>query len=116
MTITSISSLSENMRKVDDNFYTGKIPGKDLCIVMERVNDANIQLWRRYAEIQSSPYVADQASQRCDINGQLFQKGSLIDGSGHFKKILETVPYNVHEVWVAYTCVSQIFLLTAIQS
>jgi hypothetical protein len=102
MALDVVSSLSENVQIVDDHFYVGEVPGKDLRIVMERVNKENIELWRNYAQTQNWDRAVSIVSARCDENGEKLQKGSLSDGSGHFLEILKTVPYDVVELWVCY--------------
>lgn len=102
MTINGINSFAQDVQKIDDDFYVGRIPGRDLSVVMERVNKSNIKAWSRYAKIQTRPYVVENVNSKCDENGIPLQKGSLAEGSGHFEEILETVPYDENEVWVAY--------------
>jgi hypothetical protein len=95
--------LFNDLQKIDNDFYRGKIPEKDLWMVMERVNETNIRSWQTYSTVQSNSRCIDYVSSLCDKDGKRFlQKGSLGDGSIHFHKVLQNIAYNTNEVWVAY--------------
>lgn len=96
------------VQKMSDDFYIGKIPGKELrggkelWLAMERVTDDNIASWKKYIKIQTMPRGIGVAFARIDENGKAMQKGMLGDGSYHFKAVLDEVSYTENEIWIAY--------------
>ncbi len=99
-------NLFPEIKKVNDNFYVGKMKGRDLWMVMERVHEWNVLDWQNYAKVQSNGHVVNYSAN--------FMKNFNSDGVAHFAKVLNTVsfdtssPWEVHklwidnEVWVAY--------------
>jgi hypothetical protein len=101
--IESRAQLFQHVQKIDDHFYYGRIPEKDLWVVSERIDFMNIGSWLHYAKVQSeSPRASDHVSSLRDRNGKALQKGSLFTGSNHFKRVLQELSYQINEVWVAY--------------
>jgi hypothetical protein len=84
--------LYKNINKVNNNFYTAKIPHKKLWLVMERINDRNHSYWLDYMTHQSNPRSVVSAG-----NGMTTGDGSL-----HARRVLNEISYKDCEVWVAY--------------
>ena len=77
-----------------DGLYVAKIKNQNLWLVMERVDNNNIDSWKRYATVQKDLRVTTFASK--------FEKKFNDVGSQHFYKVLHEVPRDKNEVWVAY--------------
>lgn len=84
---TPVTQFESVIEKVNDDFYVGKIEGKDLRIVMERVTDKNIEDWKYYVWMQKS----------------LFRVYDLsTSGLGMFERVLLETSYKLNEIFVAY--------------
>jgi hypothetical protein len=57
--ITAQSSFPSIKEVYKDNFYVGKMKDRDLWMVMERIDKQNIELWQKYAAVQSNPRAVD---------------------------------------------------------
>lgn len=76
--------LYPEIQKVSNDFYQARMPGKNLWLVMERVDHSTVPLWRQYGLVQSDA------------------KGYNHSGSGHFYGVLTKTSYEGNEIWVAY--------------
>lgn len=86
--------LYPDIKKVNENFYVGKIANRDLWLVAERLSSDNISDWRKYIEVQNNGRVVD-------ITANLL-KGFTADGSSHFRRVLNEVNLDKNEVWIGY--------------
>ncbi len=94
-----------NVQKGGDDFYYGRMKsqtGKELWLVMERVDKDNQSLWMEYISVQSHPRAINFAADSKGKDGQPLQKGTTGDGSCHFKRVLNEISYGDNEIWVAY--------------
>jgi hypothetical protein len=86
---------ADQIVKINDQFYTGKIKGRNLWLVMEHVTDPFVHgAWKHYANIQSKNRVVQWALR--------FNRNFTSDGSRHFKMVLDEVSITSNEVWIAY--------------
>lgn len=88
------SDLYPNIQKLSNDLYTAKIPGKELRLVMERVDSRTHPLWLQYIKVQSNP--------RASLLASNFEKKFNSDGSAHFMRVLTETSYVDNEIWVAY--------------
>lgn len=92
--------LHPAIQQTEDGLYVAQISSKNLFLVMERIDSSNVELWQKYAEVQSDDRISTSASV---LDKSLVKhKGSTSGGSCHFKKVLQTIDYKENEVWVAY--------------
>lgn len=97
--ISTISSFAlfaswKDFSQIDEGLYSAKIANRPLTLVMERVNNNNLELWQRYANVQNYRRLYYHYAKR-------FPKYTS-DGSEHFKEVLEKVDPNKNEIWIAY--------------
>ncbi len=86
--------LYPHIRKVDNDLYFGKMKGhENLYLAMERVTEKNVQLWKHYASLQADSRVTSYLQRKLEGFGQ---------GSRHFELVLNKIPYELSELWVAY--------------
>lgn len=95
--ISNLEQSPYNVLKVNNNFYVGQMRSDDkkLWLVMERIDERTLPLWQTYIGVQSNPRI------NVLVNG-MDQKGSLLDGSGHFFNVLYETSSTLNEMWVAY--------------
>ena len=90
------SHLFPGIQKINANFYTARIHGKNLSLVMERIDARTKRLWQAYIEVQNNGRVIEIASKL------LPGKGTTGDGAAHFEKVLKHISHEDNELWVAY--------------
>lgn len=83
------SEMYKDVKKLSDNLYSAKMPG-ELNLVMERVDDSNIELWKHYIKIQGYGVYR--------LRDDLVQHGI----GGHFLRVLNETDSKKNEIWVAY--------------
>jgi len=102
------------IQKVSNNFYTSKIAGKELNLVLERIDERTHPLWLHYGSQQSSSYATELAKN--GIEGKVKVKNGVVTfpsdlkrvyhstatGASLFSAILKEVPYKDKELWIAY--------------
>lgn len=91
--------LFPSVQKITNNLYAARIPQKNLILVMERIDDRTLPLWRSYSNVQSHPRVAEAASEK---GKRGIIKASVSSGSGNFRSVLTKVSHEENEIWVAY--------------
>lgn len=82
-------AMYKDVKKLSDKLYTAKMPD-GLNLVMERVDDSNIGLWKHYIDIQNSGVYR--------INANIQTRGI----GGHFLRVLNETNSKKNEIWVAY--------------
>lgn len=92
--VSNVGEYASKIKQLDDDLYYGKITGKNLWAVMERVNENNYRMWENYGTVQSGSRAADFARN--------FMPTYTNDGSGHFHEVLKTISYKTNEMWIAY--------------
>ena len=93
--------LFPHVKKINNDFYVGKIRDKNLCAVMERVTKHNIDLYLRYATQQAyglSRLILPIFNRLDDEYRNLFSS----DGRTYFANVLEMSSYEQNEIWVGY--------------
>lgn len=94
-----IQEYSETSQS-DPLYYARMKKGLNYKLVMERVTDRNVKLWRNYIATQDNPRVVYETDAQ---RGMLDKRvGSVADGTGHFRRILDEIDYKKNEVWIAY--------------
>lgn len=89
-------NLSSSITKGGDGFCFMKMDrktprGKDLWLVGEQLSKKNIGLWRHYINQQTNSKAIGFISGLSTKDGRSVQKGTLGDGSKHFKGVLDGV-------------------------
>jgi hypothetical protein len=108
MPLWATEDLYPEIREVDPGLYAAKIPHRDdfgdraLYCVMEMVTFSNLPHWQKYAEVQNNPRAVGVGFSLRKPDGTRVQEGTLGDGSGHFKRVLNEADLYSTEVWVAY--------------
>ncbi|MBX9977304.1 MAG: hypothetical protein K2X98_03550, partial [Alphaproteobacteria bacterium] len=91
----SSGAYAHNIKKVNDNFYVGKIKDQPLWLVMEHIADkSTLDKWKDYIDVQTNPRSVDFAPKG--------SKKFTTDGSATFRTVLNTTDMHKNEVWVAY--------------
>ena len=85
--------LYPTIAKLSNNFYTCRIPHKNLTLVMERIDEQTQPFWLAYAKKQTGNALYLKEKE---------EKVSTGDGSWFFERVLDRVSYRDNEIWVAY--------------
>jgi hypothetical protein len=85
--------------KPEEGFYIARMrspQGKDQWLVAEQVTKENHGLWSQYMDVQTHERSAEVAGQLAGL------KGTTLDGSRHFKRVLREVSYENNDIFVIY--------------
>jgi hypothetical protein len=99
---SSIATWKENIKMIGDHFYVGKIKGRDLWVVMERVTDDNRNLWWKYINVQLNPQATRAGREYESDDGKRIMPNFSNFGSSPFRYNLENVDRSKSELWVVY--------------
>jgi hypothetical protein len=91
-----------NIHRIEDGFYVGKIKGRDLWLVMERVDDVSRDLWLKYITVQTNRHAVSAARGYKGRESKPIAPEFNDFGSKPFGYILKSVDRSKNEVWVAY--------------